>query len=180
MDAVGSPSVSTTRSNPGGIEKSRNMAINIFALWSELLNGPHDNPLLLLSPFLAVQLPCTAHAVSSPRAGFMLSHVECQGREQRSTGAYQPRDPEQTLVYRVLQENLETFLARQQENGRHVPRFVEKCGTPHFSTNAGPGRSRSCRLARNVSRFCATTEQSTVDSGLRGQYADVVSCMRLG
>jgi hypothetical protein len=56
----------------------------------------------------------------------MLSHAECQAREQRSTGAYQPRDPERTLVYRVLQENLETFLARQQENGRHVPRFVER------------------------------------------------------
>ena len=56
----------------------------------------------------------------------MLSHAECQAREQSSAGAYQPRDPEQSLVYRVLQENLETFLARQQDNGRYVPRFVER------------------------------------------------------
>jgi len=27
------------------------------------------------------------------------------------------------LVYRVLQENLETFLARQQDNGRYVARL---------------------------------------------------------
>jgi hypothetical protein len=30
---------------------------------------------------------------------------------------------------------LETFLARQRERERPVPRFVEKCGAPHFSTN---------------------------------------------
>ena len=54
-----------------------------------------------------------------------MSHASCQtGRD--SAGTYRPRDPEQSLVYRVLQENLETFLAQQQRDGRHVPKFVER------------------------------------------------------
>jgi hypothetical protein len=64
--------------------------------------------------------------VSSPKAVFLLSHPECEEREQRSSGACQPDNPEQFLVYRIIQENLETFLCRQQEDGRHVPRFVER------------------------------------------------------
>ena len=39
---------------------------------------------------------------------------------------YQPRHPEESILYRVVAENLESFLARQQERGRVVPRFVEK------------------------------------------------------
>jgi hypothetical protein len=42
------------------------------------------------------------------------------------TGEYRPREPEQSLVYHVLQENLETYLARQKEKGRDVPKFVER------------------------------------------------------
>lgn len=49
--------------------------------------------------------------------------------------AYRPRNPETTVLYQVVAEQLETFLARQQERDRPVPRFVEKCGAPHFSTN---------------------------------------------
>jgi hypothetical protein len=41
--------------------------------------------------------------------------------------SYRPREPEQTVLYQVLAGHLETFLARQQQDGRHVPRFVEKC-----------------------------------------------------
>jgi len=39
---------------------------------------------------------------------------------------YQSRQPEESILYRVVAENLETFLSRQQERGRVVPRFVEK------------------------------------------------------
>jgi hypothetical protein len=39
---------------------------------------------------------------------------------------YQPRHPEESILHRVVAENLESFLARQQERGRVVPRFVEK------------------------------------------------------
>jgi len=41
--------------------------------------------------------------------------------------AYQPRNPEATLLYQVVAEQLETFLARQEERDRPVPKFVEKC-----------------------------------------------------
>ena len=39
---------------------------------------------------------------------------------------YQPRHPEESILYRVVAENLESFLARQEERGRVVPRFVER------------------------------------------------------
>ncbi len=38
---------------------------------------------------------------------------------------YQPRRPEGSVLYRVVAENLESFLARQQDRGRVVPKFVE-------------------------------------------------------
>jgi len=39
---------------------------------------------------------------------------------------YQRRTPETSLLYRVVQQNLETFLASAQKQGRVVPRFVER------------------------------------------------------
>jgi hypothetical protein len=39
---------------------------------------------------------------------------------------YQRRGPEKTVLYRVVQQNLETFLASAREQGRVVPRFVER------------------------------------------------------
>jgi len=58
-------------------------------------------------------------------------------REDRDRGAYLPRRPEQTVLYRVVADSLETFLARAREQGRRVPRFVERefrrfldCGIP--------------------------------------------------
>jgi hypothetical protein len=38
---------------------------------------------------------------------------------------YRPRHPEETVLYQVVAENIESFLARQRERGRVVPRFVE-------------------------------------------------------
>jgi hypothetical protein len=50
---------------------------------------------------------------------------------------YIPRKPEETVLYQVLAEHLETFLASQQDRERPVPRFVERefrdyltCGIP--------------------------------------------------
>ena len=40
--------------------------------------------------------------------------------------AYRPREPERTVLYQVVAEELETFLARQQERDRPVPGFVEE------------------------------------------------------
>jgi hypothetical protein len=39
---------------------------------------------------------------------------------------YQRREPETTVLYRVVQRNLETFLASARDQGRVVPRFVER------------------------------------------------------
>jgi ribosomal protein S27E len=40
--------------------------------------------------------------------------------------AYQRRTPETTILYRVVQQHLETFLASAREQGLVVPRFVER------------------------------------------------------
>jgi len=39
---------------------------------------------------------------------------------------YIPRKPEETVLYGVIAEELETFLARRQERDRPLPRFVER------------------------------------------------------
>ena len=39
---------------------------------------------------------------------------------------YAPRRPEETLLYEVVAQELETFLERQQERDRLVPHFVEQ------------------------------------------------------
>ena len=43
-----------------------------------------------------------------------------------SAGEYRPRRPEESVLYGVVAGHLETFLARQRERGRLVPRFVER------------------------------------------------------
>jgi hypothetical protein len=42
-----------------------------------------------------------------------------------SVGSYVPRNPEKTVLYGVVAGHLETFLARQRQRDRVVPRFVE-------------------------------------------------------
>ena len=39
---------------------------------------------------------------------------------------YVPRNPETTVLYQVIAQELETFLHRQQERDRPVPHFVEQ------------------------------------------------------
>jgi hypothetical protein len=43
-----------------------------------------------------------------------------------SIGTYVPRNPEATVLYGAVASHLESFLARQQERERPVPRFVER------------------------------------------------------
>jgi hypothetical protein len=45
---------------------------------------------------------------------------------QYETFSYQRRVPEQTLLYQVLAENLETFLDQCQKAEHELPRYVEK------------------------------------------------------
>ena len=61
---------------------------------------------------------------------------ECSGKLYRGE-SYRARQPEQTVLYQVVAEHLETFLARERQQDRHVPRFVERefrkfleCGIP--------------------------------------------------
>ncbi len=41
-------------------------------------------------------------------------------------GRYRRREPENTVLYQVVREHLETFLARREERERPVPRFIER------------------------------------------------------
>ncbi len=55
----------------------------------------------------------------------------------KSLAPYCPRHPEESVLYGIMAGHLETYLARQRERGRTVPRFVERelrsflnCGIP--------------------------------------------------
>jgi len=72
---------------------------------------------------------------------------------------YRRRDPEATVLHRIVRENLETFLSEAEEAGRPVPGFVEvefrnylKCGVLAW------GFSRlycdACRSSRLVAHSC--------------------------
>jgi hypothetical protein len=43
-----------------------------------------------------------------------------------NAGEYRPRRPEESVLYGVVAGHIETFLARQRERDRLVPRFVER------------------------------------------------------
>jgi len=45
---------------------------------------------------------------------------------QSAAFEYTPRHPEESVLYQVVAEQLETFLARQQERDRPIPHFVER------------------------------------------------------
>ena len=41
-----------------------------------------------------------------------------------AVGRYRRREPENTVLYQVVREQLETFLVRREERGHPVPRFI--------------------------------------------------------
>ena len=43
-----------------------------------------------------------------------------------ATAGYTPRSPEQTLLYRIVGEQLESFLSRARDTGQPAPRFIEQ------------------------------------------------------
>ncbi len=56
-------------------------------------------------------------------------YFSLSGQEPRvceNAAPYSPRDPEESVLYRVVAAQLETFLERQDHRERHVPRFVER------------------------------------------------------
>jgi hypothetical protein len=71
--------------------------------------------------FPAIYIP---EEISSGYSPLTLADAELTLCE--SFGTYVPRNPEKTVLYRVVAGHLETFLARQRERDRVVPRFVEQ------------------------------------------------------
>ena len=60
-------------------------------------------------------------------AGGMAGHAVSDGTDCREPcRPYHPRQADQTVLYRVVAENLETFLARARASDRAVPSFVEQ------------------------------------------------------
>jgi len=72
---------------------------------------------------------------------------------------YRRRDPEATTLHRIVRENLNTFLAEAEEEGRPVPRFVAeefrnylKCGL--LSCGFTRLYCDACRSSRLVAHSC--------------------------
>ena len=55
--------------------------------------------------------------------------------------AYRPRNPETTVLYKVVAEQLEMFLARQEERERPVPPFVEREFRDYLTCGVQIGRA---------------------------------------
>jgi hypothetical protein len=76
-----------------------------------------------------------------------------------TAAAYIPRNPEESILYGVVAEQLETFLERQHRHDRIVPRFVERelrsfleCGI--LDNSFLRVRCDACRLDRIVPFSC--------------------------
>jgi hypothetical protein len=65
-----------------------------------------------------------AHAIQPARFDRSGSALRSIGEE--SGPSYAPRSPEQTLLHRVVREQLEPFLARARARERPAPHFVEQ------------------------------------------------------
>ncbi len=52
--------------------------------------------------------------------------MSCANPSQLELPLYKPRRPEESVLYGVLREHLETFLARAKARDRALPRFVER------------------------------------------------------
>ena len=66
---------------------------------------------------------------------------------------YTPRNPTDTLLYRVLHQELEPFLQRANERGQPAPRFVEQTLRAYLRCGVlAHGFLRLHGQARNVSR----------------------------
>jgi hypothetical protein len=53
-------------------------------------------------------------------------HVSCASPGANPPPPYRPREPERSVLYRVVAGNLETFLSSHSQRGRDLPRFVER------------------------------------------------------
>jgi hypothetical protein len=78
---------------------------------------------------IAALRPSSGQACALPRAA------------RPSTAVYPSRRPEKTVVYQVVQQNLETWLARVREaepDRDPIPRFVERDLRKYLDVDPGP------------------------------------------
>ena len=68
--------------------------------------------------------PCLSEEHRTREGGFTPPGAGLSGAE--TAAAYLPRHPEESILYGVVAEQLETFLEGQDLRGRLVPRFVER------------------------------------------------------
>jgi hypothetical protein len=54
------------------------------------------------------------------------THPAVELTADSAPAGYTPRSPEQTLLHRIVREQLESFLARVRETGQSAPRFIEQ------------------------------------------------------
>jgi len=60
------------------------------------------------------------------RARAKRTHSVLGPTADRAAAGYTPRSPEQTLLYRIVGEQLESFLSRARDTGQPAPRFIEQ------------------------------------------------------
>jgi hypothetical protein len=64
------------------------------------------------------------------------------------TFSYERRVPEQSLLYRILAENLETFLDRARTEEHGMPRYVEKELREYLACGGARPRIRQAQVLR--------------------------------
>lgn len=60
------------------------------------------------------------------RARAKRTHFVLGPTADSATAGYTPRSPEPTLLYRIVGEQLESFLSRARDTGQPAPRFIEQ------------------------------------------------------
>ncbi len=69
---------------------------------------------------------CHGDSCERERARANRTHSALGPSVDSATAGYTPRSPEQTLLYRIVGEQLESFLSRARETGQPAPRFIEQ------------------------------------------------------
>ena len=67
----------------------------------------------------------------------------------RPSSSYEPRDPASSVLHQIVQDHLETFLARtsQLRDGGGVPAFVERAFRESLGCGSWQADSRGCTAA---------------------------------
>jgi hypothetical protein len=88
--------------------------------------------------------------MASEAPALLHQHAATRGADVRR---YKQRRPEASVLYKTVQAELETSLARANARERPVPRFVEpelraflRCGIPGSAAKTGVGRPAPARL----------------------------------